>query len=155
MNSNSNNNNMYINNNPTLRGYEPRNGNHFNRSRMLSKPGSFVPGHMANDVNEYERRMPLPFDRGGDDSGGENRGIRRWNRRNERWQMKGRNVGSRYDGNNNYNHDYGGYNQHNQHSQSYSYGSRQRSYNNSRYARFDPIQNSHNQYLDYGLERHN
>ena len=57
--------NMYTEDNPVLNGYKPRNGNHVNRSHMLSKPSSFVPGHMANEVNGYERGTPVPFDRGG------------------------------------------------------------------------------------------
>ena len=48
---NNNGNNIYINGNPSLRGYKPNNGNHFQRNKMLNKPGSFVPGHLANEMN--------------------------------------------------------------------------------------------------------
>ena len=34
-------------------------------SQRLSRPGSFVPGHMANDVNQYGNEILYPDDRGG------------------------------------------------------------------------------------------
>ena len=49
--NNGNGDNIYINNNPSLQGYQPKNGNHFERNKMLNKPGSFVPGHLAEEIN--------------------------------------------------------------------------------------------------------
>ena len=120
---------------------KPTHGNHFNRSRMLSKPGSFVPGHMANDVNEFERRMPLPYDRGGDISkdGGN------WNGSNENDGQNYQNENKFYD---NYNHglDYSRY-----HDKSHGYNSHGRNSNNLSFTRFDPINDGHSPRLDYGL----
>ena len=58
--NNNNGNKIYTSQNPSFKGYKPRHGNHINRLHMLSKPGSFVPGHMAHDVNAFERSIPLP-----------------------------------------------------------------------------------------------
>ena len=83
LNNGLNNNNgtkIYTYQNPTFYGYKPKNGNHLNRSHMLSKPGSFVPGYMANDVNDFARR--IPYDHGGNNTNG-----------NDDWN--GRNVGDR------------------------------------------------------------
>ena len=49
---NNNGNNMYVKNNPSLNGYKSNNGNHYQRTKMLSKPNSFVPGFLANEINE-------------------------------------------------------------------------------------------------------
>ena len=50
--NNNNGSNAYINNNPSLKGYIPSNGNHLQRNKSLSRPSSFVPGHLANEINE-------------------------------------------------------------------------------------------------------
>ena len=146
-NNNNNNSNMYINNNPTLRGYRPKNGNHIDRSHMLSKPGSFVSGNMANDVNEYEKRMPIPFDRGGDYDGRNGN----YDGRDEEWQ-----YGRKFDDcheNNDYNQDHIDDMRHPD--RSYGYNPHTRMYHRSRHSRFDPIQNSHNQNLNYGFNEMN
>ena len=76
--NNNNGSKIYTYQNPTFYGYKPKHGNHLNRSRMLSKSGSFVPGHMANDVNDFARSIPLPYDHGGDNINGND-----WNGRND------------------------------------------------------------------------
>ena len=120
------------------------NGNHTNRSKMLSKPNSFVSGNLANDLNEYEKRMPLPFDRGGPEK----------IERDDTWNAYSNNYN--YYGNGIYNNgfadgrsdmDYSRY-----HDQSMGYGSHRRSFNRTRTARFDPSTNSHNQNIDYGFQ---
>ena len=141
--NNNNGQNSYIIQNPTLQGYKPRHGNHINRSHMLSKPGSFVPGYMATDVNDYKRSMPLPFDRGGDelhDNGNQyvRNGSGRRNYQNGNINVFGYNRGMDYSNHANISY---GYNPHN----------RNNNYNNLKSTRFDPIGNNHNRPLDYGL----
>ena len=116
---------------------------------MLSKSNSFVSGKLANDVNEYEKRMPLPFDRGGPEQ----------IERDDTWNI----YSNDYDYINNYNYygngiynngfadgrsnmDYSKY-----HDQSIGYDNHRRSFNRTRTARFDPATNSHNQNIDYGF----
>ena len=136
----NNGNNIYVENNPVLHGYKPRFGNHFNRSRMLLRPGSFVPGHMANDINEFERSLPLPFDRGGDVLNG-----------NGSWDGNNNNDRRNYQNRNKYYDDYN-------HKMDFSkypdlsrgYNLHGTNFNNLGSMRFDPIGNSHSQ-IDYGL----
>ena len=133
-NMDGNGNNMYLNDNPTFHSYRPRNGNHFNRSHMLSKPSSFVPGHMANDVNDFERSIPLPFDRGG------NNNTKYFQNGGKFYQNQNRNN---YD----YNHGFD-YSHHPDHSNGYN---RHTNINNySRASRFEPT--GHNPNLDYGFD---
>ena len=35
-----------------IKGYKPNGGKHFQRNKMLSRPSSFVSGHLANEINE-------------------------------------------------------------------------------------------------------
>ena len=69
-NNNKNINNMYLNDNPTLKGYNPANGNHTMRSKLLNRPNSFVSGHYVHEINAFESHMSLPYEQGGGNKNG-------------------------------------------------------------------------------------
>ena len=167
VNSNSNNNNMYTKNNPNLKmdSYNPKNGSHTDRSKMLHAPGSFVSGNFASDVNNFERSMPIPWD------------YSEYRQTNHDYMNKNGNAYMIYDGYGNYNVKFDeNYNQngnviyqdsydqnfHNyqkmqrqqrqQPGPTHGYGRHKRQFQRTSTSRFHPTKNSHNENVDYGLQ---
>ena len=156
---------MCINNNPTLNGYHPKNGNHISRSKQLQGPNSCVPANFAHEVNAYGSHMPLPYDHGGN--------VKMNNNSNYRtptvnghyleqigdgvWESRADNPYDYY-GNGQFNDgeidgtfsntndarfvNYGG-----------EYGRHKRTFNHTSKSRFDPTRNSYN-HIDYGFVSH-
>ena len=170
---------MYINDNPVLKGFTPSNGNHSVRSKLLHQPNSFVPAHLAHDVNAFESHMPIPYDHGGNNNNnnGNNYGNNNYNGNDRQQNGNTNNYGPYhgtlnnggcslqddrpYDffGNGNFgdgNNDktFGNTNESRFVNYGGEYGRHRRTYNHTSDARFDPTRNSHN-YIDYGIHSRN
>ena len=157
-NNNKNGNNMYLNNNPSLNGYVPTNGNHGMRSKLLHQPNSFVPAQFAHEVNAFENHMSLPHD---------NKGVKFKNRNDYGPYHNSINIGDGnfqgdrpYDffGNNNGDDGYddgtfGNTNESKYVNYGGEYGRHQRTFNRTSSSRFDPTRNSYN-HIDYGINSH-
>ena len=65
------------------------------RSKLLHQPNSFVPGHLAHEVNAFESHMPIPYDRGGDNGNNNNNNNNNGGGR----QGNGNNRNNNYNGN--------------------------------------------------------
>ena len=142
-NLNNNNQSMYTNNNPSLTGYQPPNGSHYQRNKMLSKPNSFVPGHLATAVNEFERTMPLNWNSENRRTNHEYNTDQHYINKNENYHNQ--NPDYNYNGNGLYNDNYyDAYNEHGRHQRQINYIS------NSRFKPYHDGQDN----VDYGLPNH-
>ena len=140
INNNGNtNDNSYTKDNPSLRGYKPQHS-HTHRNKMLTKPSSFVSGKLANDVNEYEKHMPIEW----------NNDHRRTNHNYELNKQDYYYQQSNYNyyGNGRYNDGY--HDNDNNYDSGYT---RQRNNYNTKSARYDAINNTHNENIHYGLNQ--